>query len=434
MSIKITPCWLSKDELIYEHKLRGLPLGTVEEMRSSLSSALQDEKSNPEAEKKYPPYPYSVEEDEVEIKEKLEELQTLLSREIAKKDLKKLESKLGHVSNRIQRMSDDSDERADLLKTILDLTTIFIDGREKIRKPPELQLLEESLKQVLNLSAANIQHGSQHTPPQIRPARASTPIANNNHTASKSVPVYKWGLKFSGVGSVNAFLERVEELMTARNVDERQVFASALDLFEGNALKWYRNNRKYLEDWEQLVLQLRTEFQPINYNEKLFTEIKQRTQGPDESVGAYLDNMEALFSRLTCSVAGNAKLKIMLDNLQPFYQSQLALVDIDSADHLRKLCKQLEARREAVQNFAPPSRRQKHLEPDLAYVDLLGTSEQVEVAEVSTTSRKCFNCGSPTHLVQKCPKPRVRKCYRCGEMGVTVATCKKCSENLMGRI
>lgn len=103
----------------------------------------------------------------------------------------------------------------------------------------------------------------------------------------------------------------------------------------------------------------------------MFAEIKKRTQGSEETVGTYLDNMNALFGRLTCIVAANAKLKIILDNLQPFRKSQLALVELESIDHLRKLCKQLEARKEAVQNFTPPFRREKHLEPDLAYVSLI---------------------------------------------------------------
>lgn len=219
--------------------------------------------------------------------------------------------------------------------------------------------------------------------------------------------------------------------MVARNVNEHQIFASALDLFEGNALKWYRNNRRNLQDWSDLVEQLRNEFQPINYNEKLFAEIKKRTQGTDETVGTYLDSMNALFGRLTCSVAANAKLKIIIDNLQPFYQSQLALTEINSVDHLRKLCKQLEIRKKAVQNFLPPSRREKHLEPDLAYVNALEPEIEEDVAGVTTS--KCFNCGNITHLVQRCPKPRVRKCYGCGEPGVTIRNCKKCSGNGTGR-
>lgn len=84
----------------------------------------------------------------------------------------------------------------------------------------------------------------------------------------KMVPVYKWGIKFNGITSVNAFLERVDELTIARNVDESQIFMSALDLFEGNALKWFRNNRKNLLNWNHLRQELKAEFQPLNYTMK----------------------------------------------------------------------------------------------------------------------------------------------------------------------
>jgi hypothetical protein len=279
---------------------------------------------------------------------------------MTKKDVRKIESKLCHVLGRIKCISGDSVERLDLLADALALNQAFEDKRDAFRKPAELELLEATLEKILDLSTST-------------PVEPTLPARNVNMAATsnvKSVPVYKWGLKFSGQGdsSVNAFLQRVDELMTARHVDQNEVFLSALDLFEGNALKWYRNNRTSVSNWEELKRGLRSEFQPLNYNEKLFGEIRRRTQGHDEGVGIYLDNMKGLLSRLTCPVSEAAELKIIMDNVLPFYQSQLGLEEVESTSHLRKLCKQLEARREAVENFAPPNRRLRSLEPDLAYL------------------------------------------------------------------
>ena len=60
---------------------------------------------------------------------------------------------------------------------------------------------------------------------------------------TKTVPVYKWGLRFDGQGgqSVGAFLERVEEIRRARRVTHEELFKSAVDLFAGQALVWYRS-------------------------------------------------------------------------------------------------------------------------------------------------------------------------------------------------
>ncbi|KAG8295000.1 hypothetical protein J6590_090320, partial [Homalodisca vitripennis] len=62
---------------------------------------------------------------------------------------------------------------------------------------------------------------------------------------SKSVPVYKWGIQFdnSPGQSIGAFLERVEKLRRARGVTPQELFNSAVDLFSGSALIWYRSTQ-----------------------------------------------------------------------------------------------------------------------------------------------------------------------------------------------
>lgn len=117
------------------------------------------------------------------------------------------------------------------------------------------------------------------------------------HT-TKSVPVSKWQLKFSGM-SVNAFLERVKELRIARHISEDGLFDSAVDLFEGYALLWYRDARKRIITWPDLARLQREKFQSVHYNEKLFEEIKLRTQEPSESIRVYFSVMSAKFGRLT---------------------------------------------------------------------------------------------------------------------------------------
>lgn len=169
--------------------------------------------------------------------------------------------------------------------------------------------------------------------------------------------------------SIAAFLEKVEELRVARNVSESVLLDSGIDLFVGRAYQFYLNSRKEVDSWEKLVRLFREEYQPPDYNEKLFEEIKRRTQGPDESMVIYLAVMAGYFKRLTCPISEEVKLKILLRNITPFYQQQLCLVDVASVSELRSLGRKLEAKRDAVENFsAPPTRRSQVLEPDLAYV------------------------------------------------------------------
>ena len=96
----------------------------------------------------------------------------------------------------------------------------------------------------------------------------------------KLVPLSKWNLKFTGDNSfsVNAFLERVNELRDARNASDDDLWRGAVDLFEGNALIWYRANRKYASNWCELSYLLKKAFQRHDYEDYLLDRIKSRKQ------------------------------------------------------------------------------------------------------------------------------------------------------------
>ncbi|GLV44902.1 hypothetical protein CBL_21284, partial [Carabus blaptoides fortunei] len=209
----------------------------------------------------------------------------------------------------------------------------------------------------------------------------------------------QWNLHFTSEPksiSLGAFLERVDEL-------------------RGKALVWYRANRSQLVNWDSLVERLREVFQPPDYDDRLFEEIKHRTQGLDETMDIY---------------------------------QLLGLMDIDSVESLLKLSRCLEHRRAAINAYVPPSRNHRALEPDLAYV---GSSTQDTYSDVtlpltsttnfvspavdddrynqaaqtqssprsnnssSPSTIQCWNCGNHGHRSAACRQPRNRHCYRCGK-------------------
>lgn len=65
--------------------------------------------------------------------------------------------------------------------------------------------------------------------------------------------------------------------------------------------------------------------------------------------------MNGLFARLTIKIPEATRLKVLQNNIAPFYQTQLALTldDITTTDGLLKLCRKLEARKTAVEAFKP---------------------------------------------------------------------------------
>ena len=417
-TIKPTINYLSKEELTYECQIRGLSVGTVEEMRRDLLRALQRERSSPESAQGYPPHPYTVEEDEEACTKKLDDLQERISLMVSK-DHKKIETKLWHVMCRVEALDVFSEAKPKLLERSTKLCQDFQTAVSGFSRPPGVDLLERSLQQLVS---------PPRTSTPSRP-RAPSPVAPCSFV--KPVPVYKWGLTFSGKPgtSVNAFLARAQELATARGVSEPELFASALDLFEGSALMWYRAVRDEVNSWGELAQRLREEFQPIDYDDRLLDEIKRRTQGETESIAVYFATMHAMFSRLSCGLSESARVRILLRNVLPTYQQQLALQPEGTVEELRSLCRRLESRRELSKEFRPPVSRGKSLEPDLAYVEpeVAAATVSSPALKIDSSDRKCFNCGNPGHRAIGCNAPRRLACYKCGQAGVTKRTCPKCA-------
>ncbi|KAG5884959.1 hypothetical protein JTB14_026556 [Gonioctena quinquepunctata] len=315
---------LVQDELAYESQVRGIGVGTVEEMRHRLSMAIQMEKSGDSL--KYPSYPFTVQQDLDAVADKLIEL----------------EPKAEQYSKNLQGV------------------------------PPQLSILDPG--------ESTFQSGV------VSHRRSSGLVA----TAA-------------GVSSVPP-----NSGSTLKSILPRRAY------------QFYLAYRHEVDTWDDFVLLLREEFLSADYNEKLFEEIRRRTQGPDESIGIYLAVMSGYFKRLTCPMSEDAKLKILLRNIAPFYQSQLGLANITSISELLALGRRLEIRKVSIENFSAPTRKSSVLEPDLAYVSILeeGPSDVGAVSArppgSSTDNTVCFRCNQPGHRAIGCATSKGKlMCYGC---------------------
>lgn len=243
-----------------------------------------------------------------------------------------------------------------------------------------------------------------------------------------------------------------------------------MDLFSGKGLIWYRSVRSSIQDWDSLVLLLKQEFLPSDYDDQLWEEIKSRKQGKNETVSIFIAIMETLFKRLSRPPCEITKIKHIRQNLLPQYFSQLALLDIPSVSELSKLCKKLEDAYVSQSKYRQPQKPYvEMLEPELAYVANSHTvsnfsepstskiKESVDNAKPLKTRRSddvqyknnsrriyrnfsrsgdsvsapvlCWNCGQANHTYSACTVKRKKFCYKCGHPNVTVSTCSKCSGN-----
>lgn len=428
--------------LIHELVVRGVAVDdskTVEVLRSTLRPLFKLERTGSF---NYPPYALKFQEEKVQIRAFLDaaiDATRTLSGESAQHKFLTIQSRLVHLLHRTTRIPvsqltpEEESERADLLVGVL----AGLDSLETAcRQDPELSLQfpesDGDLPPQHNLNSTTyrpVQSVSQ--PPSEQPAQSS-----------KSPNIEKWNLRFSGDNkklSVHGFLERVNELRLARNITYRQLFDSAIDLFEGKALNWFRANRTRFNDWNGLAELLQTHFSPPDYKSRLFREILDRTQDTSESIVDYLSSMQALFRRYV-GLSEAVQLDILCRNLSPFYSTQLP--DVDTIEELEEECLKLETKKYRVESYVPPSRkRHQFVEPDFAFVEVESrpssstepvTSQQTSVNEVSPPTRSnlvCWNCQAPGHLNRNCPNPKKTHCYRCGTPNVTVRTCTKCSNS-----
>lgn len=421
---------LVKDELIFELRVRGVEeVEGVKEMRKVLSVLLKRERQNVSL--TYPAHPYSYQEDITALTLKIGETKKLIE-ECPPGSLtpdKQIQGKIAHALGRCERitLANDGEQRGKgkILGEILLLSALW---RDKKKRNKSLPMASSTL-----LFGGAVQDNAEDaetsdtSEEDVAPARRV--IGRTESTPRfRAVPVSQWNLQFSGEHkeqSVAAFLERVDELREARHVSKEELFSSAIDLFHGKALLWYRTTRKMYATWDELAKGLRADFQAPDYDETLYEDIKNRTQGAKETMHMYVLLMLSLFDRLVTKLPEAHKLTIIRRNLAPEYQKHLGMTDIPSIVELKEISRRLDRNRSLVEGYIPPPARTRTGEPHLAYID----DTEVTVSCSAVRPVVCFNCSQEGHMRSQCREPFRKRCYRCQAPNYTVHTCPKCSGN-----
>lgn len=455
---------LTKDELLHEVGIRGNKLVAAETTVDALRTLFRDLKAREENDEVLEDalVPVDLEEEGLVIDTKLQEARELL---LQLPDVESDAAKLSkatrirtitsHLSRRTVRLLSHA-EAADRepVKNLLRDLKGFV---EQFRQAGELPVYAAST--VLTPSSVR-SFGSRRSESVQGDGGAGDPKGPKGGSSSKRSPpkFYKWKIHFSGEegSSVLSFIMDIEEKATYEQVEFNALITGATEFFTGDAKVWYRSVKEKIDSWSELKIALKREYLPLDYHDNLWEEIRSRKQGPSETVGTYVANMLALFSRLEMDAQVNeeVRLKVMLKNLSPFYTERLALTNVMSVEQLKAFGKQLEVSKMRVESYEGKTKPRK-MEPEFAVKPgrsrKPAVNEVVDVSEVTAGPSKpsapqnqppvkvekdatakpcklsCWNCDVQGHRHSECPNSVKRVfCYRCGKRDVTVRNCPRC--------
>lgn len=418
---------LLQDELEYELRIRGcVTARKVVDQRKILHRLL---KKTEDPHNLVDPN-YDFDSEKIKITELLDSIEELINDfEGPPSDslFKRIQSRLIHTNFRIHRIQVEDKPEKLLFKNESRATCLLYESQ-----------LDSKVKIEDDLNSTQI---SVHNP-------LNTTIYPVSVPAKKSYPIYKWGIKFDGNNnSVHNFIETIELLAESRNVSQADLFTSSIELFSGPAALWHKSIKPNLNSWDELKENLKKDFLPINYKDRLWEEIRNRKQDPSEPVLSYVASMQALFKRLDSNIQEKTILKYIRKNILPLYADKFVLIDIVSIANLISLCRKIDediALRSTVKS-------NKCLEPDLAFIakDLSkcdnqgGTRFNKSKSNSDVKSKKnslnkestcsnistlvCWNCKGSNHSFQHCTAKKNQFCFRCGTPNFTVKTCKTCN-------
>lgn len=417
MALEANIYYLKKSELQYELKIRGFEdeAAEVKDLRYILRKYVR-EGTTPRVELAN----QMTEQDQLEVTRTLDEIQSLVSDfpgRNATQSENRIKAKLLHLRARVQRYTKSE-------------ITGFAQFKSSVLN--KLELIEAKLARAVSAFAIalntslqsptrerEVSDDDQSEPEELGndplPVFSSTTFPRVS--GAPHVPVYKWGVTFDGRSGRDlvTFLERVEELRIARNVSKQELFQSAIDLFSGAGLAWYRSIKSKVNSWDDLVKALKQDFLPEDYDDVTWDRVRARKQRENESAIIFISEMEQLFAQLTTLPPENERLRQIRKNLLPHIVTQLCLVSVSDISHLSQLCKKIES-------VFP-----KKVSRSGKEIFVVKPGEPKLESREAGFKGKCWNCGRLGHGFAQCKEKRKRFCYRCGSGEHISTSCSKFS-------
>lgn len=422
---------LQKTELEYEVRIRGAtPAASVEELRKQIVKLSAAYPSEHVLES-----PLDTAQDLKGCAEVLNKIQTNLdSTDLTSATLARTQNMLNHLFNRLERITSSGENKKQ---------------HDELNQKYKI-LTQRCLSKITPSTSFSAEEGQR------------APEVQNLISVSCDRTSAELGkLKFNGRTCVRAFIQKVEEFMESRSITSTKILRHASEIFQDDALHWYRAVKDKVDSWDELSSLLKDDFSQADYDYKLISEIRSRTQGERENITIYLSIMSGMFARLSKPLSESDQLEILLHNIRPCYASTLASASqIQTLDILRTLCRNYETIQVRLSQFQePPKVTASTLAPEFAYTKEnkpvynagtnqpryfnrntntnysqnnfknSNTAQNYNVHTIQSNERQpyCPRCRNNTHSLRVCQAPRDIVCFKCGRKGVKRPDCPSCN-------
>lgn len=220
----------------------------------------------------------------------------------------------------------------------------------------------------------------------------------SNVAYTKKAQIHKWKLKFIGEPGtlpLGEFLRRVRELARSRGASKLDVFESAVELFDGSALSWYRAGMQSgkFRNWDDVETELKEDFRAYDYGDNMWEYIRSRLQKSNERIVTYFAIMEDLFLKLNRPANELVKVNTIRRNLRAEYIRALGVNQYLTLNELKHHCKCIESDLKRIQSRDSQSNLR---EPDAFPRHVMQSSGRVHVLSHATANQ--FDCDEYEQL------------------------------------
>lgn len=195
------------------------------------------------------------------------------------------------------------------------------------------------------------------------PAIQDNSASNLAHTCNT---VRKWNLRYDGDKDAVSFLERLSELVEAYDIDKQCLLKALPEVFKGQALLWYRNNKDSWNTYEDFLDSFQQHFLPRGYRRMLGDEIKRRTQGETERFRSFVTAITTLMRRCG-GFSTNDQLNQIYTNMRPDYKLTIWRESFSSITEFIQLAESYEHYLQERGNYRPPPNPSQVLIPETAF-------------------------------------------------------------------